>query len=209
MKIWIAAALGLAGQALAGGVDDWPSRDVDLGRIYTAPDGWSAMVLVTRVHAYAPELEEWFAPRAAALVGKNVTASAAAIERLPDGAIRQRVTLTASGIIPMDVVVTAYVTRAGNQMLVEVGQSDEATAYVAEHVGRQDVWTGEAWAKAEPLPPFDMTGLECRMEQQPSVVWVINSVCAVDCAAMCQESCGLEPASAMTLIDAEVCRAPR
>jgi hypothetical protein len=209
MKVWIAALVGLVGQALAGGVETWPSRDVDLGRIYTAPDGWSAMVLVSRVHAYPDRVEDWFAPRVAALAGRDVTASTAAIERLPGGALRQRVTLTASGILPADVIVTAYATQAGNQMLVEMGQSDGATAYVADHVARQDVWTGEVWAQAEPLPPVDVTGLECRMEQQPSVVWVIDSVCKVDCADMCQESCRLEPTSAMTLIDAEVCREPR
>lgn len=216
MKVWITALVGLVGQALAGGVETWPSRDVDLGRIYTAPDGWSAMVLVSRVHAYPDRLEDWFAPRAEALPGNGVTTeSLIAVERLPGGAIQQRLTLGESAP-PTEVVVTAYATPAGNQMLVTIWRADgppesrdQVAAYVAAHVATADVWTGETWSPADPLPPFDMTGQECRMEQQPSVVWVINWECKVECFEMCETACGLAPTSEMTLIDAEVCREPR
>lgn len=212
---WMLAILTLAGQAWAGGVESWPSRDVDLGRIYTAPDGWSAVVLVTTVHAYAAPLEEWFEPRVVALPGEGLTADASRVERLPSGAIQQRLILGGNAP-PTDVVVTAYETPAGNQMLVTVFRTDgaadrgeEAAAYVAAHVAASDVWTGEGWQKATPLAPMDTTGLECRMEQQPSVVWVINWACRVECPQMCEAACGLEPTSAMTLIDAQVCREPR
>ena len=215
MKAWIAAMLGLAGQALAGGVETWPSRDVDIGRIYTAPDGWSAMVLVARVQAYGPELENWFAPRVEALVGEGLTASASAIERLRGGAVQQRLALGDSAP-PTQVVVTAYATSEGNQMLVTIWREDgeaarggEAAAYVAAHVGKADVWKGDAWGRPASLPPEDITGLECRMEQQPSVVWVIDWSCKVECPQMCEAVCGLTPASTMALIDAEVCREPR
>lgn len=200
---------------MAGGVEIWPSRDVDLGRIYTAPDGWSAMVLVTRVHSYAPELEDWFAPRVAALTGEGLTASMAAIERLPGGAIQQRLILGESAP-PTQVVATAYATPAGNQMLITIaredgaaGRADEAADYVAAHVATADVWAGDGWSPAVPLPPFEKAGLDCRLEQQPSVVWVIDWACKVECAQMCETACSLEPSSAMTLIDAEVCREPR
>lgn len=216
MKVWIAAWVGLVGQALAGGVETWPSRDVDLGRIYTTPDGWSAMVLVSRVHAYPDRLEDWFAPRVEALPGDGLTTvSLIAVERLSGGAIQQRLML-GENAPPTEVVVTAYATPAGNQMLVTIWRADgtpeggdAVAAYVAAHVAAADVWTGEGWSRVAPLPPFDMTGLECRMEQQPSVVWVINWTCTVECALMCQEACRLTPTSDMTLIDAEVCREQR
>jgi hypothetical protein len=216
MKVWLAAIIGLAGHALAGGVDTWPSRDVDLGRIYTAPDGWSAMVLVSRVHAYPNVLDEWFGPRVEALAGEGVSfETQMPVERLPGGAMQQWLTL-GENAPPTEVVVTAYETPAGNQMLVTIWRADgppegrdAMAAFVASHVAAGDVWMGEAWSKAEPLPPLDMTGLDCRMEQQPSVVWVINWECKVECFEMCESACGLAPISDMTLIDAEVCRKPR
>lgn len=201
MKRWIVALAVLVGPALAGDDVSWPSRDVDLGRIMTVPDAENAYVLVSGVHAYAAPLEEWFAPRVEALAGDGVTASPGALERLPRDILQQHVTLRGDSIPDTEVVVTAYATPAGNQMLVSVGKSRLALAYVMVHAVKQDVWTGEGWEKATPLPPMNNAGLECRMEQQPSVVWVVDRMCEIECA--------LEPASAMVLIDAEVCREPR
>ncbi len=200
MKRWILALAALAGSATAADVT-WPGRDVDLGRILTAPEAEDAYVLVSGVHAYAAPLEEWFAPRVDVLAGEGVTASPGPLERLPGDVLQQRVTLSGDSIPDTDVVVTAYATPAGNQMLVSIGSSREAAAYVASHAAAQDVWIGERWEAATPLPPQDNTEFECRMEQQPSVVWVVDRMCEVTCA--------LEPASAMVLIDAEVCREPR
>jgi len=189
----------LAGQTMAA--DAWPSRDADLGRIYSVPGSPDAYVLVSHVHAYAAPLDEWFGPRVDALAGEGVTAERAGVERLPDGSLRAKLKLRGESVPATDVVVTAYATPAGNQMLVSIGGSVEAEQYVGEHLAKQDVWVVEGWQTATPLPPMDNAGLECRMEQQPSVVWVIDRMCEVDCA--------LEPGSAMVLIDAEVCREPR
>ncbi|MFT3808729.1 MAG: hypothetical protein QM698_02310 [Micropepsaceae bacterium] len=201
MRPAIAAIVLLAGQALAGGPDDWPSHDTDLGRVLTAPDGAGAYVLVSRVQAYAAPLEEWFAPRVEAMAGEGVTMTLSALERLPGDVLQQHVALHGDSVPDTDVVVTAYATPAGNQMLVSIGKSPSIAAYIAAHADKQDVWTDGGWGAATPLPPMSTAGLECRMEQQPSVVWVVDRMCEIDCA--------LEPGTAMVLIDAEVCRESR
>lgn len=193
-------ALALTGQAGAAGVESWPSQDLDQGRIYAAPDG--ATVLVSRPYAYAPPLGDWLEPRIVALAGEGVTLERRKLKRLGDAALTEELAarLENGAVIPL--AVTAYATPAGHELLVAIRPSAATEAYIAAHVKAGDVWIGDHWEAAVPVTPMDTNGLECRPEQVPSVVWVLDSVYS-------GETCNLTPKSDMILIEQDVCREPR
>lgn len=196
----IGALVLAAATALA--VESWPHEDVDLGRIYSAPNGSGAMVLVAKADAQIDGLQDWFLPRVEMLAGFGVEMQASGEPVSPDGAMVRVVTLAAADAPLLDASAMVYESPGGTQMIVTLapaGQANsDAEAFLAAHLAAGDGWTGEAWDKTPRAAPNDPS-LNCRLEQTPSVVWRLERACE-------GAACRLVPETDMVLLDRTVYR---